>query len=422
MNSEETFQQEVRRNLPRNFLAHVLHGMLGQTGFRLIQAPTFIPVYLFELSGSNVIVGVARGLQALGMSLTPIFAASVVEHRRRVLPTGLVIGGLMRLQVLGIALSGFFLPQQWTAAAVCLFLGLFGFFLGMQGVVFNTLISKVIPVERRGSLVGLRNALAGITVALVGGMGGWLLEVNALGNGYAATFSLSFVLTMAGLSMLLVVREPESPVVREKTRARERMRDIPALLRNDRGFTFYFVARALGVAGRMAMPFYVIYAMTKVEISGAQLGLLTAAFALSQSVFQLVWGVIADRTGFRVTFLVAILTWILAALLLLQTADFVGLLVALAGLGGGLGGFMMSAQNLVLEFGSRENLPLRIAVANTTSEAVGVVGPIAAGILAASASYVPVIVLAIVCKALAFAIMWLAVDEPRRRGAAPPRV
>mgnify|MGYP006944203270 CR=1 FL=1 len=36
----------------------------------------------------------------------------------------------------------------------------------------------------------------------------------------------------------------------------------------------------------------------------------------------------------------------------------------------GFGGFQMSAQNLVLEFGPRSDLPMRIGVANSASEFV----------------------------------------------------
>ena len=61
-----------------------------------------------------------------------------------------------------MALAGFFLrrgpePDRRSACSS----GLFGFFMGMQGVIFNFLMAKVIPVELRGRLSGLRNALAG---------------------------------------------------------------------------------------------------------------------------------------------------------------------------------------------------------------------------------------------------------------------
>jgi predicted MFS family arabinose efflux permease len=249
----------------------------------------------------------------------------------------------------------------------------------------------------------------------VGRFGGWLIDQNALGNGYASTFLVSFGLTAAGLAMLVFVREPDSPFVRAKSAVRQRVRELPAMLRGDRGFTLYFVARALGVAGRMAMPFYIVFAKSRFEISGAELGELTAVFALSQSTFQLLWGITADRTGFRATFLLALLTWVAAALLLLQTSAFSGVLVAYAGIAAGLGGFRLSAQNLVLEFGSREDIPMQIAVSNTASEAMGVVGPIAAGLLAASVSYGAVIVVAVAFKLLAVGVILWGVEEPRRR-------
>ena len=82
----------------------------------------------------------------------------------------------MRAQVLGLALAGFFLARGQNLIAVCVFLGLFGFFMGMQGVAFNFLMAKVIPVDVRGRLAGLRNALAGLTSAGVGFLSGALLR------------------------------------------------------------------------------------------------------------------------------------------------------------------------------------------------------------------------------------------------------
>ena len=124
---EAAYQQRVRRDLRRNYVAHLCHGLLGQTGFRLLNAPTFLPAYLFQLTGSELAVGIARSVQALGMFLSPILGATFIEHRRRVLPVGLAVGACMRLCVLGIALAGFLLPVQWSVPAICLLLMLFGF-------------------------------------------------------------------------------------------------------------------------------------------------------------------------------------------------------------------------------------------------------------------------------------------------------
>src|SRR6476646_5482894 len=107
--AEARFQAEVLEHLPRNFTAQLIHGLMGRTGFQLIQAPTFIPTYIYGLSGSSTLVGLARSCQALGTFVTPVFGATLIEHRRRVLPMVFGTGAAMRLSVLGLALAGYFL-------------------------------------------------------------------------------------------------------------------------------------------------------------------------------------------------------------------------------------------------------------------------------------------------------------------------
>ncbi len=412
--SESAFQDDVRANLFRNYMAHLCHGLFGQTGFRLIQAPTFIPAYLFLLSGSELVVGLARGLQSLGQCLTPLLSATLIEHRRRVLPLGFLVGGAMRLQVLGIALAGFFLAGIWNLAFTCLFLGLFGFFMGMQGVIFNFLMSKVIPVERRGTLLGLRNFLAGLTSSAVAMLGGtWLVETNALGNGYAATFLLAFALTSVGLLMLGFIREPETPEVRSRSKVAARLAALPALMRRDRDYAAYIVTRAVATLGlRMATPYLVLYAGT---LEGAELGTLTAAFLLSQTSTNLAWGVIADRTGFRAIFLASIVVWTLAVVGIMAASGFAAIVAVFVGVGAGMGGFQMSAQNLVLEFGTRRNLPMRIAAANSTSEFMGAIGPVLGGLLLWVGSYTALFTIAIGFQLAGLVLMLFFVREPRHR-------
>jgi MFS family permease len=406
----------VRRSLARNYAAHVGHGVFGQTGFRLLQAPTFIPDYIDSLAGSALAVGLARATQALGQCLSPLYSATLVEHRRKVLPVGMRIGTLLRLQVLGIALAGFFLPVQSNLVAVVLFLGLFGFFMGMQGVIFNVLMAKVIPVQYRGRLSGLRNAIAGVTSAAVAWIGGsWLVEQNALGNGYAATFLLAFVLTEVGLLMLLFIREPDSPTVRERSGVAARLADLPRLMRADSNFSVFLVACVLGAFGRGAMPYYVLYAKQSLAIGGRELGALTAAFLLAATTLNVVWGWLADRAGFRLVFLASLSVWVAGTFALFGATSFATLLLVFIAVGAGSGGFMMGQQNLVLEFGAREDLPLRIGVTNSATEATGVLAPLAGGALATAFGFPTVFVIAVAFKLAAALLVLAKLREPRGR-------
>jgi MFS family permease len=412
--AERLYALAVRRDLTRNFLVHLVHGMLGQTGFRLLNAPTFLPAYLLLLSGSNVAVGIALALQALGMALTPLMGATLIEHRPRVLPMGFVTGGAMRLSVLGIALSGLLLPPDQALIAIFVFLTLLGLFQGMQGVIFNVLMAKVIPVSKRGRLTGLRNFLAGIIAAAVAAAGGALfLGSQPDAVGYSYTFILAFVLTTCGLLALVFTREPVPPTLRPRSTLGRRVREIPALMRADRPFARYVMARSLATMGRMALPFYILFAGVSMELTGANLGILTVAFTLAGTVSNLLWGNLADRYGFRLVYLLSIGLWVVSTLVLIISSGLVMTAIVFVGIGSAVQGFQNAAMNLTLEFGHRDDLPLRIAIANSISEVAGTLGPLLGGIIAAVLGY-PALFATSVAFLLAGGVMVvLQVPEPR---------
>jgi MFS family permease len=413
--AERAYERVVNQNLLRNYLAHLGHGLLGQTGFRLLNAPTFLPAYVLLLSGgSDFAVGLVLSLQAFGTMLTPLISANLIEHRTRVLPVGFVTGGAMRAMVLLIALSGLVLPETWALTAVALFVLGFGLFMGMQGVIFNFLMSKVIPVSKRGRLTGLRNFLAGITSAIVAWVGGeYLLGETPTVAGYSWVFMLAFVLTTAGLLMLLAVREPEPPTTRTRTPLLRRLGELPTLMRDDPAFTRYVAARALATLGRMAAPFYILFAGREIGLTGTTLGVLTVAFTLAGTFSNLAWGLLADRYGFRLAFLCSIGLWIVSTVALLVSTTMVVTTVVFVGIGAAFQGFQQASMNLTLEFGRRDDLPMRIALANSASELAGSIGPLLGGVLAAMLGYAAVFHASILFLVLGGAMVLVLVPEPR---------
>src|SRR5580658_10164428 len=226
--AEAAYERSVWDNLPRNFAGHFLHGMLGMTGFRLFNAPTFLPAYLYLLSGSAFVVGLGQSLQQLGGVVSPVIGATQIEHRKRVLPVAMLMGTLMRVQILGVALAGFVLHGKPLLIAVLVFLFLLGLFSGPQTVAFQLLLAKVIPISRRGLLQAVRNVTGGaIAAGLAWAAGRYIIGRNLFGNGYGTTFLLAFVLTSLGLTALrLLMREPEPPTVRARGRIVDRVREF----------------------------------------------------------------------------------------------------------------------------------------------------------------------------------------------------
>jgi MFS family permease len=305
-------------------------------------------------------------------------------------------------------------------------------------VAFQLLLAKVIPISRRGRLQALRNVTGGaIAAGLAWGAGRFLIQRNVFGNGYGVTFLLAFLLTSAGLTALqMLMREPEPPTVRAKARIIDRMREFPTLFTQDRGFLFFMVAQTLATAGRVAAPFYILFAGHSIRLDGKNLGLLSLAFLGADTVTNLGWGLAGDRFGFRFTFAVALAVWI-AGTILLMAAPALGaggavhggvvldakafILMAFFALGAAQSGFLMSSQTMVLEFGARDDIPMRLALTTTAQGAMNTVGPLAGGLIASTLGYQVLFGVSLSMLAIALAVLLVLVEEPRNRPLASGR-
>jgi MFS family permease len=430
--AEAAYEKFVWDNLPRNFAGHFLHGMLGMTGFRLFNAPTFLPAYLHLLSGSDFIVGLGQSLQQLGGIVSPVIGATHIEHRKKVLPVAILMGTLMRVQILGVALAGFFLHKAWLMWTVLGFLFLLGLFSGAQQVAFQLLLAKVIPITRRGRLQALRNVTGGaIAAGLAWAAGRYLIQKNVFGNGYGVTFLLAFVLTSAGLTALQVLmREPIPPTIRVKSRIGARIREFPALFRDDPGYMWFMIAQTLATAGRVAAPFYILFAGHSMKLDGKNLGLVSLAFLGADTVTNLGWGLAGDKFGFRFTFAVSLGVWIAGTALLIVAPSLthfsVGgvvpgvkafIFLAFFALGASQSGFLMSSQTMVLEFGSRDDIPMRLALTATAQGTMNTAGPLLGGLIAQTLGYQVLFGASIGLLAVSLIVLLTMVEEPRFRKA-----
>ena len=415
---EAQFAAEVETNLRRNMVANFIHGMLGMTGFRIIYAPTLLPAYLQLISGSAFIVGLGQALIQLGLLVSPIWSAASLEHKKRILPAAIRFGTLMRLAVLGIAIAGYLLGGVALVVATLLCLAALGLFNGMQRVAFQMVISKLIPTDRRGRLQGARNLMGGAVAAVLSyAAGKYLIDANALGNGYATTFLFAFVLTSLGLMALQWgVVEPDAPAVREAVGVRARLRDIPALMA-DADYRWFMIAQGLAMAGRIAAPFYILIATRTMPLDGTTIGILSLAFLGADTMSNLAWGLMGDRTGYRATF-IASLGFVLLGLGLLEFATSpVMTIAAFAAFGIGGAGYGMSAQTMVLEFGAREDLPMRIALSTMVEGGVSAIAPLIGGLMLLWASSDALLTTAAVLTFAAVALLIGKVRDPRRREA-----
>jgi MFS family permease len=177
---------------------------------------------------------------------------------------------------------------------------------------------------------------------------------------------------------------------------------------------------ALVTASRGALPYFIIAIAARREMDGATLALLTVTFAASQAISSLLWGMLADRAGFRLVYRLGIATWILASLAVLLTRDpRIAVLLFLL-LGAGLAGTMLCQSSMVLEFGHEGQRALHVAAASTVAEGCGTLGFVAAALLTRFASLETVFVAAAALQSLAW-MQTRRLTEPRLEAPPLPR-
>ena len=405
------------------FGAGVLNTIAGGGTFLTFPALVFIglpPVMANATSAVAVFPGYLGG--ALGFrSEIGRFDKKQLLRLIAVTLIGGLIGSLLLLVTSNKAFS-VIVPFLLLAATLA-FLFLLGVFMGPQGVAFQLLLAKVIPISRRGQLQAWRNVVGGVVAAVLAWAAGrYIVEANLFGNGYATTFVIAVVLTSLGLTALRVlIREPELPTARPKSRVIDRVREFPTLLAADRGFAHFLLATALANGARIAAPFYILFAGQSVELNGSTLGYLSLAYLGADTLSNLAWGAAGDRVGFRSSFIVSLALWAASIVLLINAHDLTLLLGAFIGLGASQSGYLMSSQTMVLEFGSRDDMAMRLAILSTVQGALSAIGPLVGGLLAASVGYASLFWAAVVLLAAGLLVLVFLVDEPRRRRATEGR-
>lgn len=111
--------------------------------------------------------------------------------------------------------------------------------------------------------------------------------------------------------------------------------------------------------------------------------------------------------------LLSLITWVAATVLLMKVDARFLIAAAFFGLGAAQAGYNMAAQTMILEFGSRDDLPMRIAVSATAESITATLGPLVGGALADMLGYDVVFGISLGFLAVALIVLVGLVKEPR---------
>ena len=390
------YQSKVKDNFRFNLPMGILQGMFYYAGMGFYNYASIFASFVYDISQSELLVGVMSTIMSIGYTAAQLYAPSALQHQVTKKKTMLWFGFLNRLPWFIIGFSLLLFPPGTVMGIVILAYFTLQFFNGLYLSSFFDFMSKVVPLEQRGTYFGMRNSLSIAFQAGAGYMAGLFVgrfsylsgSEYVLPMGYALCFFMAFAVHMVDLWLLSRIKEEPAVTAGVKISVIETIRGFPAILKADNNFARYSIMRSLISLGFYTSSFIIVFAKNRIEVTGPMLGTFTAVNLVSLAIGTFVAGQIANRIGFKrlVESAAILIAMVYFASPFLNS--FESFLLFFTGTGFLTGGIFLSFDNLIMEFGRADNRPSYIALSSIISGVMGMFGPLVAGFIANQGSFV----------------------------------
>lgn len=374
---------------PRNFSLHLFASLGNKLADELSSARLVLP-WLLGIIGAPVwMVGLLVPIREAGALLPQLFVAGFIRlkpQRKWVWVVGSTLQAASALALALLAWMGSGTVGGMLVLAVLIMLSLAR---GLSSIATKDVLGKTIAKRRRGTLMGWSGSIAGGATLIAGGVLMWLGD-------RPGHLALAILLGVAAagwlLNALCAARIREVPgSIDGGENAWDSIKLGLSLLREDRTFLHFNVARALLLSSALALPYLALLGQQKSGSELGGLGILVVVSGLAAMVASPIWGKRADQSSRRVmrdaavgTMLCCLLGAVLAGLPsdwsqnVLPYAAIYALLVIVHH------GARLGRKTYLVDIANQDNRALYVALSNTLT---GVLMLVVGGVIGALAQW-----------------------------------
>ncbi len=407
----------VQRHYRFNFTVNVLDGGFFMLGIGFASWVTVLPLFVSHLTSSALLIGLIPAVHTVFWQLPQLFMARAVASRTRLKPAVLTLTLVERLPYLFFGLLALFVLRLSAAQALALTFALLtiqGLGAGFTANFWQTMISRTIPPPRWGLFFGTQAAFGSLLGTGSAIAAGWILS----GQAYPVNFAICFFLCAASMGIsyffLAATREPPETSSQPAVSAPAFRRQLWAILRTDRNFSWYLASRWLQSIVAIPGAFITIYAAARFQADPAFLGVLTGSLMITQMICNPLLGLLGDRWGHRRAMLLGTLAGLAAPVVALLAPNVGWLFVVFVLIGIHAVSYWLLGITLTLEFGRPADRPAYVGLANTLTAPSGALAPLLGGWAIDAFGYNAMFLVAVVGGVLALAMLGLAVKDPRQ--------
>jgi MFS family permease len=248
----------------------VLNGVFFNAAGAFIHGGIVIPLFISSLSDSKILVGLFSTIEAFGWSFPQVFSGALI------MGSPLVLWLYNRMSIIRVITFSAILALVFLIGDQNHWLLLTGFgagFIiyslagGVAGVPFMDIIGKTIPNNKRGTFFGMRMFFGGIVAIIAGPIVKNILGAYDFPTNFGILFTIAFVFIGGGLLSFAAAKEPASSISSPKPDITKNLLYAYNLYRGDINIRRLVLSRMLSLCYLTAVPFYVLIATQKLNIS-----------------------------------------------------------------------------------------------------------------------------------------------------------
>ncbi len=413
--TEAEITAEMEQNYPWNFTVTLLDGASFWFGLSFISSSTIVPLFVSKLSDSPLPIGLVAVIAQSSWFLPQLFTANIVERLARKKPVVVNLGFFTERLPMWFIVVAALIATQFPLLALVLFLLSYawhGIGAGVIATAWQDMFARCFPIERRGRLLGITLFVGAGAGALAAGFTTWLLKSFPFPTNFVYTFLIAAIGINVSWLFIALTREPVQPVMTPRQSNSQFWAGLPRVIREDHNFRRYLLARCLLALGGMGSGFITVAAVQRWSLPDSVVGGYTAVLLAGQTVGNLLFGLLADKYGHKLSMELAGLAGVILFGLawVAPTPTWFYAVFFLSGLQ--LGAIIVSGILLVIEFSPSQKRPTYTGLSNTLTGLMGIVAPLIGATLA-SFSYQWLFILSGSVNLFALVVMRWAVQEPR---------
>jgi MFS family permease len=263
----------------------------GMTGF----TQDYFTPFILHLGATVRQVGFLSALPNLFGALMQLKSADVTEKlksRKRVITLFVFLQALMLLPMAIIALLGG-TKVAFFIATVTLFASFGAFALPAWG----SMMSDIIPENKRGEYFGWRNKVLGFIAVVASFVAGFILYLTNRSNvllGFAGIFGLAFIFRMVSWYYLKRMREPK---LEHKEEDHFSLVDFLSRTKQSNFAKFVLLVSLMHFSTYLSAPFFAVIMLRDLHFNYLLYTIVTLAASLTVYLVIERWGMHADKIG-----------------------------------------------------------------------------------------------------------------------------